>query len=113
MTARVTVHPGGAEFEVEADETVFVAARRQGYRWPTICGGKATCTACHMLVLDGAEHLSPPARRESERLEMLGRIVDSRGPWRLACQTSISGDVEVEKAGVRPGVAAGPRQSAR
>lgn len=57
------------------------------------CGGNGRCTTCRVRVLDGASHLSPPTRREAE-------LAQARG-WdptiRLACQTSASGDVTLER----------------
>ncbi|TCL62226.1 adenylate/guanylate cyclase domain-containing protein [Rhizobium sp. BK251] len=57
------------------------------------CGGNGRCTTCRVRVLDGASHLSAPTRREAE-------LAKARG-WdptiRLACQTSASGDVTLER----------------
>jgi 2Fe-2S ferredoxin len=45
----------------------------------------ATCGTCHVVVVEGAEHLEPPNEAEAELLAVL------RGPGstRLACQTVI------------------------
>ena len=48
------------------------------------------CGTDRVRVVEGAEHLSSPRRRERERLAELG---DDR--LRLACQTYVSGDVTV------------------
>ena len=57
------------------------------------CGGNGRCTTCRVRILDGASHLSAPTRREAE-------LAQARG-WdptiRLACQTSASGDVTLER----------------
>ncbi len=57
------------------------------------CGGNGHCTTCRVRVLDGASHLSAPTIREAE-------LAKARG-WdptiRLACQTSASGDVTLER----------------
>ncbi len=57
------------------------------------CGGNGRCTTCRVRILDGASHLSPPTRREAD-------LARARG-WdptiRLACQTSASGDVTLER----------------
>src|SRR4051812_46152906 len=57
------------------------------------CGGSGSCTTCRVRVLDGASHLSAPTKREAE-------LARARG-WdptiRLACQTSTSGDVTLER----------------
>ena len=98
---KVTVRPLDIEFEVPEGETIMGAAQAHGYYWPTTCGGEGRCTSCACLVLSGMEHLSPRGRSE-ERV-----LVEERGPKvlerpvRLACQTRVYGDAEVEKLGVR------------
>ena len=98
---KVTVRPLDIEFEVPEGETIMGAAQARGYYWPTTCGGEGRCTSCACLVVSGMEHLSPRGRSE-ERV-----LVEERGPKvlerpvRLACQTLVYGDAEVEKAGVR------------
>ncbi len=94
------MEPSGVSFEVAQGETVFDAAARHGYRWPTICGGVGTCRTCVMTVVQGGEACSAIEQWEAEGLEEIGA---SRGPavQRLACQTRISGPVRVRKPGVR------------
>jgi class 3 adenylate cyclase/hemoglobin-like flavoprotein len=57
------------------------------------CGGNGRCTTCRVRILDGASHLSAPTRHETE-------LAQARG-WdptiRLACQTSLIGDVTLER----------------
>jgi class 3 adenylate cyclase/hemoglobin-like flavoprotein len=57
------------------------------------CGGNGRCTTCRVRVLDGASNLSALTGREAQ-------LATARG-WdptiRLACQTSISGDVTLER----------------
>jgi Transketolase, pyrimidine binding domain len=36
----VRVQPSGIEIEAALDEPVMSAARRAGYAWPTVCGGR-------------------------------------------------------------------------
>jgi len=56
------------------------------------CGGNGRCTTCRVRVLDGIRHVSPRTRVEAD-------LAESRG-WddftRLACQTRVNGDVELE-----------------
>ena len=103
MTKTVSVQPSGISFEVEPDETIFAAAWRNGFSWPTICNGQGTCRACVLTVVDGGEHLSAVQPWEREGLDAV--TVGMRGDpssYRLACQTKIDGDVVVHKAGVGP-----------
>ena len=100
---KVTIRPLDVEIEVPEGDTIMASAEAQGYYWPTTCGGEGRCTTCACRVLSGMEHLSPRGRSE-ERV-----LVEERGPKvlaepvRLACQTQVYGDVEVEKPGVRLG----------
>jgi 2Fe-2S ferredoxin len=100
--AKATILPLGLEFEVSEGESIMGAAQREGYYWPTTCGGEGRCTTCACTVVSGSEYLSPRGRSE-ERV-----LADERGPAileqpvRLACQAQVSGgDVVVEKPGVR------------
>lgn len=94
------MEPSGVSFEVEPGETVFVAAARHGYRWPTVCGGLGTCRSCVMTVVEGGQACSAIGPWEAEGLDEIGA---SSGPalQRLACQTRINGPVRVRKPGVR------------
>ncbi len=98
---RVEVEPSGLSFEVGPGETVFEAAGRHGYRWPTVCGGLGTCRTCIMTVVEGADACSPIEEWEAEGLEDIGAT--GSGPTvRMACQTRVSGPIRVRKPGVRP-----------
>ena len=100
----VHVEPSGIDFELLPGETIIEAAWRYGYHWPTVCYGQAECTACHLEVQSGDEHLTPVEDKEREalaqRLPGPGRRDLSR--IRLACQARATGDVTVYKTGVRP-----------
>lgn len=95
----VTVHPSGVRLFPEPGETVFAAAARQGYRWPTVCGGMGTCRTCVMVVESGRENCAPIGDLEAEGLDALKEAKD--GLHRLACQTRVTGDVSVTKRGVK------------
>jgi ferredoxin len=98
----VTVKASNLCFSAEPGETVFEAAGRHGYAWPTICGGKADCTRCFMEVLDGAENLSPMGPAEREALDRCRWRGEER-PWeRLACCARVLGSVTVRRRSVRP-----------
>jgi ferredoxin len=100
--ARLRVRPSGIEFDVGLDESVFSAAERHGYRWPTVCGGVGSCTTCFAVVVEGAENSSGVSRFEREGLSRIDLPPDIAGEVRLACQLTISGDVTVVRSGVRP-----------
>jgi 2Fe-2S ferredoxin len=94
----VTVEPDKIVLTVAPGETVIEAAWRLGYVWPTTCYGRAECTACHVDIIDGAEHASPVEDEEAAALAVLGA---RRQTVRLACRLQFDGDAVVEKRGVR------------
>jgi len=104
----ITVRPGGSVFRAGPDESIMAAAQRNGFRWPTVCGGKATCRTCVFTVNEGAEHLSEPNKLEAEAMRLLRRPRTPRAGTaagdivRLACQARTTGDLTVTKPGVRP-----------
>lgn len=95
----IRVEPAGVEIDVRPDEPVLAAARRQGYRWPSVCGGEAMCGTCFLRVTDGAEHTSPVGDAERTRLRFVGKSGDQTA--RLACQLRLTGAVSAFKRGVR------------
>jgi ferredoxin len=102
-TNPVHVMPVDVVFEVETGESVFGAAARTGYSWPTTCGGLADCGSCISNITEGVENCLPPADLERETL---GRVRPGRHAqdpaFRLACQLQVSGPVSLTKRGVRP-----------
>lgn len=106
-TATVRVEPSGIQFAVAAGETIMGAAVRQGYRWPTVCGGEGQCRACFVIVLDGMTNLEAVGRLEREGIRILVESGEDAAVVRLACQAKPVGDVTVQKHGVRAKARAG------
>jgi ferredoxin len=61
------------------------------------CRGLALCAKCAVSVKSGRDHCSPPGFREKLRL-LLSYLTIGReeGEIRLACQTRVLGDMQVE-----------------
>lgn len=98
----VKVESSNIELEVNEGETLFAAAWRAGYYWPTSCNGGGSCLICWTRIEDGDELLSPPGEWEQKQIEHLRTFVRHEGkPIRLACQTRPLGDVVVRKTGVK------------
>lgn len=98
----IQVEPSGVSFEVEAGETIMAAAIRNGFTWPTICGGRGTCKTCVFLTLAGGANLLAAEPWEVEGLETIAETLPNGGEgWRLACQAKATGDVTLRKVGVR------------
>jgi ferredoxin, 2Fe-2S len=99
VSGRVRVLPADVSFEVEDGETVYAAACRQDFRWPSICHGDAECGICWMVVQEGEENLSERTKQEADRLAVGMKAKEPRA--RLACRTRVAGEAVVERRGVR------------
>lgn len=77
------------EFPEGDDVNVLRVSIRNDCGVPYRCAS-GNCGTDRVFVESGAEHLSPPRKRERERL---GDLLEQG--WRLACQTYASGDVAV------------------
>jgi ferredoxin len=98
------VEPAGLRIEVLEGETLFDAAYREGYDWPTICGGQARCTHCHVRLVEGEAGVAPVATENERRLiKRLAQRLYGNEPagLRLACQLELHADVTVEQATFR------------
>jgi 2Fe-2S ferredoxin len=100
--ATITVEPAGITLEAHPGETVMAAARRLGYRWPTLCNGDGTCTICWAEVTGGTGNLGPLTDLEHVWLETFPLRDLVGGQPRLACQAVVQGPVVLRKKGVRP-----------
>lgn len=78
------------EFDAGDDVNMLRAALRHEAGVPFKCAS-GNCGTDRVLVESGAEHLSPPRKRERE---MLGPELLDAG-YRLACQTYVEGDCTV------------------
>jgi 2Fe-2S ferredoxin len=94
------VVPADIDIEVLDGETLFDAAWRHGYDWPTVCVGQMRCTACHVIVREGLENVKPVVeQQEASAIRRLAQRIyngDEAG-LRLACQLDITGAVVVEQ----------------
>jgi 2Fe-2S ferredoxin len=94
------VVPADLDIEVLDIETLFDAAWREGYDWPTVCLGQMLCTACHVIVREGIDNVTPMVeRREALAIRRLAQRIykGNEAGLRLACQLRITGDVVVEQ----------------
>lgn len=56
------------------------------------CDGNGSCTTCRVFILKGLENCTPRTEIETERAVERGFENNER----LACQTCMNGDVEIE-----------------
>ena len=78
--------------DVERGTSVLEAALTHHIDLFHTCGGNCSCSTCRILVLKGAENLSPMAEDEAGLLDSF----DLRSPHRLGCQSLVlEGTVEI------------------
>ncbi len=85
--------PDEREVETSEVETILQASLRAGIPHAHACGGKARCSTCRVLILEGLEHCNPRNAKEkklAERLHFGSKI-------RLACQTRITDNVKLRR----------------
>lgn len=70
-------------------DTILAASLRAGIPYAHACGGRAKCSTCRVVILEGLDRCAPPNEKEralAGRLHFAPQI-------RLACQTAVTGDV--------------------
>lgn len=76
------------EIEVGPGTTLLAAAARAHAPLGNACRAQGICRACAVLVVTGGEQLDAPGELE--------RRMQLAPPWRMACQTRVSGEGLVE-----------------
>ncbi len=77
----------------EIGETLLDISLRHDIPHTSVCGGIARCSTCRVMIVEGLENCAPRNSREqllAERLHLGPQI-------RLACQTTITGDVSLRR----------------
>lgn len=106
---RVIFQPMGVRAQVEDGTTLRTAARNAGVAIDSICGERATCGKCKVIIQSGAfthdnllsdiSHLSPPDAGEQAYWERRRKGLQAQGEdpdaFRLSCQARVHGDVVV------------------
>ena len=75
------------------EETILGAALREGIPFAHVCGGRALCSTCRVLVVDGRSACTPRTAKERAIADRLGFSDE----FRLACQTSVTAEVTVRR----------------
>ena len=124
---RVIFQPMGARADVEDGTTLRSAARSIGVAIDSICGERATCGKCKVIVQNGEfthdnlvsdiAHLSPPNAGEQAYWERRRKGLRAQGEdpdaFRLSCQACVHGDVVVRVPETSQAVQQVVRKSAR
>ncbi|MFN5514788.1 MAG: 2Fe-2S iron-sulfur cluster-binding protein [Cyanobacteriota bacterium] len=82
-----TCLPENRSVPIAPQETVLDALLKEGIAHTNICGGRAYCSTCRIMILEGADQCSPPTEAE----KALAKRLDLPFHVRLACQTKLSG----------------------
>jgi class 3 adenylate cyclase len=93
VVADVSIVPDQRLIPCSAKETILSAALREGIPFAHACGGRALCSTCRVLVVDGRAACTPRTTKERAIADRLG-FTDE---FRLACQTSITAEVTVRR----------------
>jgi uncharacterized 2Fe-2S/4Fe-4S cluster protein (DUF4445 family) len=96
----VRVLPSGIEVLVAPGVSILKAAQEQGVIWPTLCKGDTRCARCYFEIVEGEEELTPMSERERNTMARVRGDGEPIPGERLACSTSIKGDVVVFRHGV-------------
>jgi len=110
--ASVQVGPDNKQIVMCGSETILAASLREGILHAYACGGRARCSICRISVEEGLEFCSPRSKGE----QIVAARLNFSPETRLACQTKITGDVNVRRLVVDDddieftrGIAEGPR----
>lgn len=81
-------------FEIAADQSILQASMSAGIPHFHVCGGRAKCSTCRVIVHEGVENLS---RRTKAEMKLKKRM-NFDANIRLACQTKVlKGNVKVQR----------------
>jgi adenylate cyclase len=94
---RVT-YGDGTVVTAPPDQTLLDISRANGIPHMSVCGGRARCSTCRTLIVEGLENCSPVTDAERLLLDKLNADEDIR----LACQCHVRGDIQVRPL-IQPG----------
>ena len=86
---KIVFQPSGRRGHFEKGRTLLDASRELGVPIESICGGEGWCAKCKIIVEKGTENLSSLSNEE----RMLLRDEELNSNYRLACRSTIEGDV--------------------
>lgn len=96
--SEIRFQPDGRSIEAKRGQTLLAAALKAGLPHTHACGGNARCSTCRVMVIDGMQNCSDPTWKETRIVKKLG----FSAAFRLACQTTVSGDVTVRRLVLDP-----------
>ena len=87
----ILAHANGRSMSILPGATVLETLRANGVPHASVCGGRARCTTCRIMVTKGLDELAEPSILEAKALSRIGA---SPG-MRLACQIRPTADLAI------------------
>ncbi|MCI0482604.1 MAG: adenylate/guanylate cyclase domain-containing protein, partial [Candidatus Dadabacteria bacterium] len=84
---------GEKDVETRSDVPILKASLDAGIPHTHICGGRARCSTCRVIVVDGLEQCRPRNEKETR----LAKIKGFPREVRLACQTTVESDIALRR----------------
>jgi len=86
---KIVLNDGVKTLEVDGGNTLLQTLVNAGIFIPSACGGKGTCHACKVRVLEGGGNILPTELPAFKRKEILNN-------WRLSCQVKVKENLKIE-----------------
>jgi len=84
-------HLNGRNVPILPGATVLETLRENGIPHASVCGGRARCTTCRIMVTKGLDELPEPSGLEAKALARIGATAGMR----LACQIRPTADIAI------------------
>ena len=91
--SRITFLPDNKQCESPDNVTILETAKRNNIPHVSACGGEGNCTTCRLLILEGIDNCSEETEKEKALIEQ----AHTTQGFRLACQTTIKGDITARR----------------
>jgi adenylate cyclase len=87
----ILTHANGRKLAILPGATALETLRDHGIPHASVCGGRARCTTCRVLVTQGVDGLPKPEAQELAALKRVGATPETR----LACQIRPTSDIAI------------------
>lgn len=79
--------------EVPEGTSILAGSRENGIPHTMVCGGNARCSTCRVAISDGLAHCGP----RNEKEQAIATQLNFSPAIRLACQTTVHGDLTLRR----------------
>ncbi len=91
--AKLHYLPDGKDIEIREGKTILQTSLKAGIPHAHVCFGRTRCTTCRVLILEGLEHCNQRNPKEN----LVAHQFHYQPETRLACQTTVNGDVKLRR----------------